>query len=234
MPTMNIRKARIIAASSAGCAIVLVATGAKSFTPAFAELDTFKINNHSTTVGSSVSGIATVVSLVRGVTPVVRFTSSNPAVATVPSLRTASPEGIASISVSGVSAGCATITASFNGRTRTDNIVVHSPSSGASFTMTVPDNNLAWPVNNKASLNMRMQGTGISAPGTETTITLKPATWTLTSSNTAVARVPATVTQTSSATPFTITGVGDGCAVITATTGSQSVSKTVRVVFVGG
>ena len=232
MRKMNIRKTRVTSIAAVTLLTVGI-TGAKKFTPMFAELDTFRIGVHSITVGSSASGTATVISLVRGTTPIVRFTSSNPAVATVPPLRDAAT-GTASISVAGVSAGCAKISASFNGKTRSDDIVVHPASSGATFTMTVPDNNLAWPVENKASLNMRMQGTGISAPGTETTITLKPATWTLKSSNTAVAKVPATVTQSLASTPFTITGVGDGCAIITATTGNQSVSKTVRVVFVGG
>jgi hypothetical protein len=232
MRKINIGKARV---TSIGAVSLLIAgvTGATTFKPMFTELDTFKIGVHSINVGASASGSATVIALVRGVTPIVRFTSSNPAVATVPPLRDAST-GTATVAVTGASAGCAKISASFNGKTRSDDIVVHAASSGASFSMTVPDDNLVWPLANKASLNMRMQGTGLSAPGTETTITLKPVTWTLTSSNTAVAKVPASVTQTSSATPFTITGVGDGCAIITATTGTQRVSKTVRVVYIGG
>ena len=209
-------------------------TGAKVFTPMFTELASFSIGGYSITAGSSTSGVATVTSLVRGVTPVVRFTSSNPAVASVPALKAASSTGIASISVAGASAGCAKITASYNGKVRTDEIVVHPASSGALFTMTVPNTNLVFPGSNRASLNMGIQATGISAPGTETTLTVKPAIWTLTSSNPAVATVPPSVTQTLSSTPFVITGVGDGCAIITARTGGQSVSKTVRVIFVGG
>jgi hypothetical protein len=42
------------------------------------------------------------------------------------------------------------------------------------------------------------------------------------------------VTQVSSSTPFSILGVSDGCAIITAKLGTQSVSKTVRVVYIGG
>ena len=204
----------------AAVALVVTNSGARTFTEMFSDLIGFSLSSYSITTGSTASGTATI-SLPRG-SQVVRFASSNPEIVSVPAWKAVSSAGVATFSFTGTAAGCATITASFNGRNWKDDIVVHPASHGASFTMTVPEGNLGFPIYNQASLTARLLGP-----------TSAPIKWTLTSSDRSVATVPATVTQTSMTTPFKIKGNTEGCAIITATSGIQSVSKTVHVIYIG-
>jgi hypothetical protein len=230
MHRFNSRPLRILSSAGLGCALALIVTGANAFTPILAELESFRIGSYSLTAGGSASGVATVTSVGKGAgTPIVSFSSSNTSVATVPASKVVSSEGIATVPVSAISAGCARITASFGGRTRIDDIVVHSAPT-ASMSVTVPDRYLFVGPTVDGTINKRLTTT-VAADGS---LTLQRATFSLRSSNPAVAAVPATVLQTSNSTTFHIRGAGEGCAVITVTTGTQSVSKAVKVVLIPG
>lgn len=199
---------------------------------AFTELSNFSVASYGLTAGSKTSATATLLSMPKSPMPSVAFKSSNTAVAQVPLSKLASSTGTVVIDVTGVAPGCAQITASYGGRTRTDDVVVHPTSATTAFTMKVPDQVLPFPGLSDATLTKTLTITSPdrTAAGTVTTI---PTAWKLSSSNTSIVTVPDSVKALTSAT-FKITGKGEGCATITARLGTASVSKTVMTRYIGG
>ncbi|HEX6574435.1 MAG TPA: hypothetical protein VF042_05640 [Gemmatimonadaceae bacterium] len=201
---------------SAAC----VLAAAKPAASYLAELSTFDLAASSITVGNSTNGTAKLTSTTKMGYATVNFTSSNTSVATVPASRPVSLSLTAVAPVSAVAPGCATINASFNGKTRGDLLIVQPAPRKTTFGLGIARETIPWPVDTDATLSMPLSGT--------------PATWTLTSSNPSVASVPATVTQSGDVTHFKISARADGCAIITAKVGLQSVSRVVQSVYVGG
>lgn len=219
----------------AGICLLAVATAAAKPAAAwFAELSSFRIGNYSVTQGSSATGVATLTSTTKSPIPTVAFTSSAPAVASVPATKAASSTGIATVSVTAVAPGCARITAAYGGRTRSADIVVHPVPGTTSFALTVPDQYVVLGGTSSGNIYKRLSVSGTSATGSEGTLTIERATIYLSSSNPSVAAVPRSVTQSGDNTSFSIKGAGDGCAIITARIGTQSIRKAVRVVDIGG
>lgn len=201
----------------------------------FAELSDFSVASYGLSTGSKTSATATLTSMTKSPIPVVSFTSSNPSVAQVPLSRLASSTGMVVIDVTGVAPGCATIKASYGGRNRSDDVVVHPAATSTAFTMKVPDQVLPFPGLSDGSLTKTLS---LSSPDrnsvTSGSLTLAPSVWRMSSSNTSIVTVPDSVIQVSTSTPFKITGKGEGCATITARLGTQSVSKTVMTRYIGG
>jgi hypothetical protein len=198
----------------------------------FTELSSFSVASYGLTAGSTTSATATLISLSRSPVPVIAFKSSNPSVAQVPLSKLAST-GTVVIDVTAVAPGCAQITASYGGRARTDDVVVHPASTTTAFTMKVPDQVLPYPGLSDGTLTRTLTFTSpdrTTAPGT---ITVIPTYWKLSSSNTSIVTVPDSVKVSTSAT-FKIAGRGEGCATITARLGTASVSKTVMTRYIGG
>lgn len=196
----------------------------------FAELSDFSVASYGLTAGSKSPATATLTAMTKSPIPVVTFTSSNTSVVQVPLSRLASANGTVTIDVSAVAPGCAQVKASYGGRVRTDDVVVHPVSPAASFTMKVPDQVLPYPGLSEGTLTKTVSLN--SVPGG--TFTINRAVWRLSSSNTSIVTVPDSVTQGSTTTSFRISGKGEGCAVITAKLGTQSVSKTVMTRYIGG
>jgi hypothetical protein len=148
-------------------------------------------------------------------------TSNNPAVASVPtSVPLIPPNDRVTFPVRGVSAGCATIIAAHRGRSRERRIVVHPANSGATFSLTVPDQIVILGGQSPGRVTTSMYGTALVA---------------LSSSNPAVASVPSRVETARRSAAFGISGLHEGCAIISATIrGQPTVSKTVQVVYIGG
>jgi hypothetical protein len=106
---------------------------------------------------------------------------------------------------------------------------VHSLAS-ASFSASVPDRFVI--------VGETVDGT-INKPSTTTTapdgsLRIQRASFSLVSSNPAVATVPASVPQTSKATTFHIRATGEGCAVISISTGTETLQKALQVIRIPG
>jgi hypothetical protein len=200
----------------------------------FAELSSFSVAGYGVSQGSKVTATATLIDMPKSPIPVVSFTSSNSSVAQVPLSKIASSNGTVVIEVNAVSPGCAQIRASYGGRGRSDDIVVHPSSQATSFTMKVPDQVLPYPGAVDASLTKVLSLSAPDRTGPSGSLTLNRSVWSLSSSNTSVVTVPDSVPQTSTTTTFKIYGKGEGCATITAKLGNQSVSKTVMTRYIGG
>ena len=202
----------------------------------YAELSSLTVSKFSITLGGTAVATATMTSLAKSPTPSVTFTSSNPSVATVTSPKLVSmTTGKATAEVRSVAPGCSRITAAYGGRAYTRDIVVHPVDNSSTLGVTVPDQYLIFPAsNNPGTIDMTLPISGSTLPGTGDRLTINRTVFRLSSSNTQVATVPDSVVQTSSKTAFSITGKSDGCAIITVKAGTQSVSKAVRVIFIGG
>ena len=200
---------------------------------AFTELSNFSVASYGLTAGSKTSATATLISMPKSPIPVVAFTSSNASVAQVPLSKLASSNGTVVIDVTGVAPGCAQIKASYGGRNRIDDVVVHPAAATTAFTMKVPDQVLPYPGLSDGSLTKTVSLSSDSPVG-RGTLTINRAVWRLSSSNTSVVTVPDSVTQISTTTTFKISGKGEGCATITARLGTASVSKTVMTRYIGG
>lgn len=185
------------------------------------DLSNVTLGKSQISVGSGTSATATV-SPASAAVQVMKFTSSNTAVASVASSIPISPGGAqATAPVIGQGAGCAMITATFNGRTRFHDIVVQPAAGAASFTMTVPDPFLAAPGNHTGQITLSRLATTARVS--------------LVSSNPSLITVPATVETVRGVAQFRISATGsDACASITATIGTQSVKKFVMARYIGG
>jgi hypothetical protein len=211
----------------------------RSLAPFAAQLSYVAVRGFSITVPGTTGGVvqlnmpAPVNKSGLGVT--VSLQSSNPSVASVPpTVYIPMSRDSGTFTVTGLSAGCTSITASYGGVARLDHLVVHAAAASPSLSLTVPDRFIVAGQTVRGSINKRMAISGSSLPGSGGTITLTPVTFVLSSSNSAVAKVPSSVVQTSDATPFSITGASitaatPACAIITAKTGTYSASKTVNV-----
>lgn len=222
---------RFLRSAGVVAAFGLLATGAKLYVAA---LSTFKIGAYSIVAGSAASGTVTLTGVGKGGVPVVTFSSSNSAVASVPASKAVSMYGTATVPVNGLKAGCARITASYGGNSRFDDIVVHPVSTTSGLSISVPEQYVLLGGTSQGSVTTALKLGDPTRPESGGTLTLQRASILLSSSNPAVAKVPSSVTQVTTSTSFPITGTGEGCAIITATVGSSSVSKTVRVIYVGG
>jgi hypothetical protein len=200
---------------------------AKPMSTMFAILSGFTIPSYSITAGGTTSATATVTLTKTGGIPNIAFSSTNTSVATVPASKLAS-NGSAVVTVTGVGAGCAVIKATYGGNTRSDRIVVHAAPGTTAFGFKVPNQAVPWPGAAEGTLTKT-----VSLSGTNE-LTINRAVWSLTSSNPAIVEVPSSVTQVSSSTTFPIKGKSDGCATITARLGTQSISRTVWVQYIGG
>jgi len=198
------------------------------------ELSDFSVASYGITAGSKTPATATLISMTKSPIPVVTFTSSNSSVAQVPLSKLASSTGTVVIEVTGIAPGCAQISASYGGRTRTDDVVVHPLAQSTSFTMKVPDQVLPYPGLSNGSLTKTLTLSTPDRTAPSGSITLSRPVWRLSSSNTSIVTVPDSVPQTYTTTNFKITGKGEGCATITAKLGTQSVSKTVMTRYIGG
>jgi hypothetical protein len=117
-------------------------------------------------------------------------------------------------------AGCAKVTAKLGETTRSRYVIVHPASDATTLTMTVPNQFLFLGGSAPASVS---NGTG---PGI--------ATVSLSSSNPSIASVPPSVQLMRGTAAFTIATKAEGCATITATLGSQTVRRTVQVLYIPG
>jgi hypothetical protein len=152
---------------------------------------------------------------------VVSLSSSNPQVVAVPSNVPIQPGSTrAQFVATGAGPGCARLTAKLGDGTRTDYVVVHPASSASTLTMKLP--NQILPLGGTIPSSV---GTG-SSFGTADVV--------LSSSNPAVATVPASVRLMRGSASFGITTRAEGCAMITATLGSQVLKRTIQVVYIGG
>jgi len=176
---------------------------------------------HQINAGSGTSGTATLTAT-SAATTVVNFSSYNTAVATVPNAIPVPPGGSqATVPIIAGSPGCTMIIASYNGQTSPAYLAVSPVPTTSAFTLTIPDGMLPAPGNFTGRIALANQ--------------FATARVTLTSSNTAALAVPPTVETVRGIATFRIsTGWGEGCVKITATIGSQSVSKYVQVVVLGG
>lgn len=209
----NSRRIRVLALTSTLGVSLVGATGY-----ALAGLSGMTIPKYSIVAGSGTSATATV-SPLAGV-QVVKFTSSNTAIATVASSIPVQPQGSQAVApVIGRGAGCVRITAALGTQTRQHDLVVHPASPMTSFTLTVPDQVLVL---------------GGTYSGKITTGALFTNPFSLTSSNPAVVSVPATVQAVRGLASFNMVARQDGCATITVTSRGVSVGKTVRVYDIGG
>jgi hypothetical protein len=180
-----------------------------------------KLAKHQINAGSGTSGTATLTATTAATT-VVKFSSSNTAVATVPSSMPVPPGGSqATVPIIAGTPGCTMIIASYNGQTSPEYLAVNPVPATSSFTLTIPDGVLPAPGNFTGRIALANQ--------------FATARVTLTSSIPAALAVPPTVETVRGIANFRIsTSYGEGCIKITATIGSQSVSKYVQVIVLGG
>ena len=179
----------------------------------------FTIAKYSITSGQGTS--ATVkVSPSAGV-QVVKFTSSNPAIAYVQSAMPIQPNGSqVTVPIIGRSTGgCVTITATLGTQSWPRDLIVHPASAMSTLSLTVPDQILP------------LGGTyaGKVTAGLMTGIPIS-----LTSSDPSILTVPGSSTTVRGVASFNMATKGEGCVTITATMRSQSVKKIVRVFYIGG
>jgi hypothetical protein len=206
-------------APAAAAALILICIGA-AFGSVAIQLESLSVASYSIASNGVTIGTAGFSGGATAVEPVA-VTSSNPAVASVPtSVPLIPPNDRVTFPVRGVSAGCATIIAASRGRSRERRIVVHPANSGATFSLTVPNQVVLLGGQSSGRVTTGIVGTALVR---------------LSSSNPAVASVPSRVETARGSASFAIAGLHEGCAIISAAIrGQATVSKTVQVVYVGG
>ena len=207
---------RAVRAGSVAAACVLVGVAAVGYVSA--ELANVTVD-YAVPLQGATPGTVTL----DAATPVVRaasLSSSNPQVVSVPTTAVVAPNSSSAVFVaSGLAPGCAKITARLGDRTRTRDVVVHPASTATNLSFTVPNKLLVLGGNAPASIKFGVVPTGRI---------------TLSSSNPAVASVPASVVALGSTATFGISARGEGCATITVAVGSERVQRTVQVIDIGG
>ena len=177
------------------------------------------IPSYAIPLQGAVAGTVTLDQASAGVV-VVALSSSNPQVVGVPARLPMQP-GSTSVQfvATGVGAGCAIVTAALGSETSSDYMVVHPASSATAPKLTIPNNLVGafGSVASSVSVGLR---------------SLESAS--LSSSNPAIATVPASVALTRGSGSFTITTRGPGCTTITATAAGQTVRRTLYVVDISG
>lgn len=218
MLNRNFSKSRLVRSFALTSGLV-ISLGAANWV--MSDLGLVTLGKLQITTGSGTSVTATV-SPASASVQVMRFSSSNTAVATVASSMPISPGGLqATAPVIAQGAGCAKIIASFNGRTRFRDLVVQPAPGSASFTMTVPDPFLAAPGNHTGKITLKNA--------------FATARVSLVSSNPSAITVPASVETARGVALFRISAMGsDACVTITATSGTQSVKQFVMARYIGG
>ena len=202
-----------------GATCVIAIAGTAAYTAS--QITNLTISKYSVPVSGAAGGSVVIDQASMSVLTVA-LTSSNPQVAHVPPSVPIQPQSVqAPFVVTGASPGCATITGKLGNTTRVRHFVVHPASTSTSLTLTVPDQFLI-----------------LGAQSTSGVVGYNPAAATaaatLSSSNTSVVTVPPSVDIVRGRAPFTMLPRAEGCATITARIGSQTVSKTVQVVYIGG
>jgi hypothetical protein len=198
---------------------VVATTGTAAYTAS--QLTNLTISKYSVPLQGAAAGTVVIDQASMGVMAVA-LTSSNPQVATVPSSVPIAPRTLqGAFVVTGASPGCATITAKLGTTTRVRHVVVHPPSTATALTLTVPDQFLLL----GAQSTSAVIGYNLAAAN---------ATATLSSSSASVVSVPASVDIVRGRASFIMLPHAEGCATITARVGTQTVSKTVEVVYIGG
>ena len=209
----TIRIARALAAL--GSLALLGAAG-----NALVAISSVKMSAYSTSLPGALGGTVSIDQASPAVVGVT-LSSSNPQVVSVPGSVVVPPRSTSmNFVATAVGAGCATISATQGGRTRSAMVVVHPASTSTSLSLVVPNQLLLLGGSHQSS---------VSSPQFKTLATVS-----LRSSNPAVASVPDQVTLARGTGTFAIAGKSAGCATITATYGTASTSRTVQVVYAGG
>ena len=199
-------------------AVALCAIGAAKFAPM--ALSSFSIAKYSIVSGQGTSATVKISPASAGV-QVVKFTSSNPAIASVPSAMPIQPGGtqVTVPIIGGSTGGCVSITATLGTQSWPRDLIVHPASAASTLSLTVPDQilPLGGTYAGKVTAGL-MNGIPIS----------------LTSSDPSILTVPASSTTVRGVASFNMATKGEGCVTITATMRSQTVKKIVRVFYIGG
>jgi hypothetical protein len=232
----NSRSARIILSSGVAVALIFAGTGASSYAAAAARLTHFNISAFSVLAGATTMAVVTLDSVTASSVTQVTFRSSNTAVATIPSSRSILGTSMP-VPVTAVAPGCVRITATLGARTSSDEIVVQPAAKTSSFTFSISDPMVILGAGRDATVNKPITLT--TSPTRDATVSGDLSSVTipyvaLGSSNPAIASVPERVTLTSGRATFKVKGVSPGCATITARIGTETLSKTVQVVDIGG
>jgi len=198
--------------------VALFATGAAKFAPM--ALSGFSIAKYSILSGQGTS--ATVkISPASAAVQVIKFSSSNPAIASVPSAMPIQPGGsqVTVPIIGGSTGGCVSITATLGTQSWPRDLIVHPASAASTLSLTVPDQILI------------LGGTyaGKVTAGLMTGIPVS-----LTSSDPAIVTVPPSSETVRGIASFNMVTKREGCVTITATMRSQTVKKVVRVYDIGG
>lgn len=213
---------RITGKYALGACIVCVLAGAARFSSSMFALQGFSLSQYSVVAGGAITGTATLTQTSPAVT-VISFTSNNATAAAVQTGMPVSPgSNRAVVPIRGLAAGCADITATHAGTTRIQQMVVHPVPGTTAFNLLVP-NSLLFHGSQPATGTVSDAGAMLSTQSVA-----------LSSSNTSVVTVPASRALVRGRASFPITIVGEGCALITARIGTQSITKTVRAYWLPG
>jgi hypothetical protein len=198
--------------------VALSAIGAAKFAPM--ALSSFTIAKYSIVSGQGTSGTVKI-SPTSAAVQVIKFSSSNTAIASVPAGIPISPGGsqVTVPIIAGSTGGCVFITATLGTQSWPRDLIVHPASSMSMLSLTVPDQILI----------LGGTYTGTARNGLVSGIPIS-----LTSSDPSVLTVPASSTTVRGVASFNMVTKRDGCVTITATLRSQTVKKVVRVVDIGG
>jgi hypothetical protein len=207
-------KSRLAGALGLLTALTLVCIGVAAAGSAVFQLEGLAISSYSIAANGVTVGTVAFNQAANAIEPVA-LTSSSPGVASVPSsVPVIPPNDRVTFPVRGVSAGCTTIIAAHKDISKEQKIVVHPVNGEASFSLTVP---------------ARFLIAGNRSQGRVTTATIESSAVGLSSSNPTVASVPSRVETARGTVSFSIAGLREGCAIISATIRGRTVSKTVRV-----
>jgi hypothetical protein len=220
VPVLQVKfsRSRFIAVAALASALGITLTAATR--PVTATLSNFILAQGAVVAGAGTSGTATIAPTSAAV-EVLSFTSSNPAVAFVAKGMAIQPGGSqATVPVISISAGCTVITANLRAQSFGRTLRVHPVSNASPFVMSeLTEYQFAgYPY------QMTIKGGN----------PLATARFTLRSSNTQVATVPASVETVRGTAVFTVTPRSPGCTTITATMGTQSLGRTSQVINLEG
>lgn len=189
------------------------------------QLQQVSVSAFSAEISGSVSGrvkldaVAPLMTASRGVYVALRSTSGAVASVSPATVQVLPQRDNAAFSVNALSPGCTMIVASYAGRSRSVDFVVHPARTAATFSLAVPNQSLYHLA---------------PSTGTVTFTSGFSGTVSLSSSNPSVASVPSSVSlktgQTAASFPITTTGMG--CAIITASVQGRTTTRSSRTVLV--
>jgi uncharacterized protein YjdB len=221
MHRSNSRIPRILVSAGLSSALALLLFGATGFAFVTSALSTFSLSSLTVVKGGAVSGTATI-SPASAAVEIVSFSSDNTAAATVPASMPIQPRSAqATVPVFGIAPGCAIISATHRGKSIARYFFVDPTPTTSTFTLTVPEQRILVLPGSHGGKVTKQQLFGTSTVN-------------LSSSNPSIVSVPATVETVRGIASFYMTTHAQGCATITASIGTQSVGKTIRVYEVGG